>query len=153
MRKFDQCLLACLVVVLFSSWAYAAPAGVNEAFLPACQNGDYAKVQQLLAQGADPNANGGMYKPIESAVHVGNLAMVQTLLAAGSRPNDGNSFHPVVLAVNMGNYPILEALLRSGGNPNAFDGRLKTGGTTALGLAKSKGRSDMVNLLTSFGAK
>lgn len=80
----------------------------------AANNGELAKVQSLLAQGADPNAvNSHGETALHLAVNNGHLTVVRLLLEAGSDPSIASQgrMTPLALACAKKGLDFVEALL------------------------------------------
>jgi tetratricopeptide (TPR) repeat protein len=113
--------------------------------LPACatpltsaaDNGDLARIKQLLAQGANPNKVGSDYAtPLSEAAWGGQFAIVEELLSRGANPNvyslarnnhgkiQGRTFlaqpfaTPIYWAAIKGYTNIVQILLQNGANQN-----------------------------------
>jgi hypothetical protein len=96
----------------------------TEGLLPAARANDLAKVKAALAQGSDPNELGDdQMAALSHAVRLNNLDMARVLLEAGARPNT---------------LYVADAY----GSPD-----------TVLVRASVEGRTEMVDLLVSFGAR
>ena len=116
------------------------------ALLRAAGEGDAARVESLLAAGADVNAAAeGGETALLRAASKGRLQVVRTLLKAGADPNaereDG--FTALGVAVFFGYADIVRELLAGGADPTA-KGRL---GTTAEQWARFSGFTEIVELL------
>jgi ankyrin-2 len=121
----------------------------------ATQDGDVAKVRELLAQGADPNARypwGVDYTLLHMAALRGFADVAEVLLDRKADPNAANRFgeRPLHLALRAGKLAVVELLLRRGADPNAVD----HDGQTPLHLAcwVYKDRPAYVQLLLDHGA-
>ncbi len=95
--------------------------------LAAVQADDVTRVNQLLAQGANPNS---------SAQSIRGFNELQSSL-------------PIVAAAERGNMEILDRLLRAGADVNAMDSR----GRSALSVARTAGREALVRRLLEAGAR
>ena len=119
----------------------------------AAAGGRTALVAWLLARGVAANANGlGNLTPLQHACLGGHICAVRQLLAyLGVHVNDpGLSTPPLLhLAIEAGHVALLEYLLRAGAAPNTQ--HMKTG-RTALMVAASKGRVDMLRMLLACPA-
>ncbi|XP_078606595.1 uncharacterized protein LOC144879226 [Branchiostoma floridae x Branchiostoma japonicum] len=116
----------------------------------AASSGDEARVQQLLAEGVNPNATDTNWTPLHQAALNNHTGTVQLLLTAGANPNARNrqGETPLHEAAWSGHIETVQALLASGVNPNTQD-KL---GDTALHDASRLGRSQCVALLLKAGA-
>src|SRR4029453_2041652 len=113
---------------------------------------DSPKVATLLLEaGADPNADGAGYKPLQAAVLRGNVDVVKALLARGAQPNAritkptparryGNEYvfgdhlvgtTPFYLAAKFGELDIMRTLAAAGADTRAQG----ADGSTAIMLA------------------
>lgn len=114
--------------------------------------GDTAKMAELVAEGADPNARGkdSMSLLEWEMLRDGHGAM-RELLRLGADPNmlgwhDGTPMH---LAAKYRNETYLKQMLEHGGNVDAVDGRM---GRTPIFDALSARRPDNIRLLLDNGA-
>ena len=121
------------------------------ALVRAAGEGDAARVESLLAAGADVNAalEGGETALIRAASK-GRVEVVRRLLEAGAAPDaereDG--FTALSVAVFFGHAEIVRALLEGGADPTAR-GRL---GATAARWALLSGHGEIAELLRSHAA-
>ena len=118
---------------------------MSEDICDAAAKGNLAKVKELLAAGANPNAadNSGITS-LEIASLRGHLKVMKVLLAAGANPNTGGVLSSA--AMN-GHLEILTALLAAGANPNTT----AEDGGTALHLAAAMGQLEVVKVLMDAG--
>ena len=147
--------------------------GCASALMDDVRSGNVAKVQDELAQGADPNnmdGNNGN-TPLEVAARNGSVDVVKLLLAHGADPNkadkdgitpleaavreadkDGISFLEAAVRdeddVRSGNVAKLQDELAYGTDPNNMDGN---NGNTPLEVAV-RDEDDVVKLLLAHGA-
>jgi hypothetical protein len=137
-------------------------ADLNEKLLDAVEEGDIAKVQELLKKGADPNArdHGPRERwwrygktPLCLAVEHGHSEIVKLLIEHGADVNAScyiDSFEtPLHRAVVDDNIEIAKLLIQNGADVNA---RRSFDGLTPLHLAALNGYSKMVRLLLENGA-
>lgn len=119
------------------------------AWVRAAGEGDAARVESLLAAGADPNAalESGETALLRAASK-GRLEVVRLLLGAGADPNaereDG--FTPLSVAVFFGHAEVVRALLDGGADPME-KGRL--GADSAERWALARGHGEIAELLRS----
>ncbi len=149
----------------------------GDALRRAASAGDLAKVQELLAAGADVNAAnkyGGT--ALAFASDKGHAAVVNLLLERGANPNTKDSFYnaaPLDWAVQRGHAEIVRALLAKGaeGEAGALTGAASQGETAivkvilergkvgpetlseALAAATKAEKTEIVTLLEAAGAK
>jgi hypothetical protein len=112
----------------------------------ALKGGDLATARNLLAKGADPNAQDeDGATPLALASLGGHTDIVQALLTKGANVNAHsiNGFTPLMLAAGKGHLPIVQALLARGANVNAKS----EDGFTALDFASSLGHTAVVEVL------
>ena len=128
--------------------------GITE-LMYAVELGDLAKVEALLASGADVNArNDGGATALLMAAAYGSKEIVARLLAAGADPDisshRGDS--PLASAIQYGHTKVAVALLKHGANPNVYDNpnnpRFRQ---NALVKAAVTGQTDVVELLLQLG--
>jgi hypothetical protein len=98
---------------------------------------DDARVRELLAAGADPNAT--MPVPVDQALAELFRPTILNYFLSGER-----GLTPLMVAATLGYLGIAEILLQAGANPEA---RTKRHGTNALWLAGYKGHTDVTKLL------
>ena len=115
----------------------------------------YAEIEHLLAQGANPNIQFTIgttrRTPLSYAAAVGATRVVNSLVNAGAnvKTQDNNQLlHPLTWAVKR-NYPaIVEILLKAKADPNIF----VEGQISALEWAAKNGNYPIVKLLLEAGA-
>lgn len=134
---------------LFVGLAAVQAAPLHEA----AQKGDKARVEALIAEGADINTKDeNDYLPLHSAVESAKQEIVELLLAHGAAV-DGRGVHsrgmtPLHFAAYRGLKVIAELLLTKDADLNARD----LNGQTPLFLAVNSGRKDVVEMLVAKGA-
>jgi uncharacterized protein len=120
---------------------------------------DTATMQAALNSGADANAIvEGLGPPIVVASLDDKNSGVQLLLDRGANINaeDSEGYTALINASFTNNPKMVQLLLSRGVNVNAPSNLMVNGkqaGFTALMIAKSKGREEIVKLLTEAGAK
>ncbi len=107
-------------------------------------------VQILLAAGADPNAGGGVAKPLLEAAARGDSVSVRLLLEVGAAvgAGDGKGYTALMAAADRGRGEIVQILLAAGADVNTRSQQ----GHTALGEALAKGHREVADLLAAAGA-
>ena len=128
---------------------------VNDATITlwsAAREGDVGRVQELLRQGADLNANhpdGGT--PLIKAADRGHREVLQALLAAGATVDgkDAEGWTALMWSAERGRIEVVNLLLAAGANPNA---RNEVGGV-AIMPAGLNGHIDVLKLLLEKGAE
>lgn len=112
----------------------------------ACASGDLAKVEQMLADGADPNYLSDLGgTPLTWAVAWDRQEVVECLLRNGAevelpaRP----ARSPLMHAASRGNEAIVAILMAHGADPSRRD----TDGQLPVDLAKGTGRADCAVLI------
>ncbi|HWS73030.1 MAG TPA: ankyrin repeat domain-containing protein [Thermoanaerobaculia bacterium] len=114
--------LAILIQLLILS----AAASAFPPLIEAARIGDAARIRELVAHGADPNAvlmTNTEWTPLLHAIHKNRAVSVAALLDAGADPNRGNpeGMTPLMFAAGYGQTPIVQLLLRRGANPRLRD--------------------------------
>lgn len=137
----------CLALLTGVVFVRAAP--LHEA----ARAGDKAKIEALLAEGADLNAKDeNDYLPLHSAVDSAKQDVVALLLAKGAEVDGrgvySNEMTPLHLAADRGLRDIAELLLANGADINAK----KANRSTPLALAVNMERMDVIPLLLASGA-
>ena len=109
-------------------------------------------VQDLLRQGADPNAGqaDGM-TALHWAAHDDDIGLARLLLDAGAEPGTPSRYGitPLFLACENGNVAMANLLLKSGADPNVT----LRGGETLLMTAARTGEVETVKALLAHGAE
>lgn len=119
--------------------------------MAAAYAGDLARVQQLLATGADVNAtdDSGWTALMKACYNTeqkrGFADVVQALIDAGAdiEAPIGYGVRPLMLAAGYGETAVVDTLLRAGADVLAKN----EGGYTALMMVKQKFYVDVINLL------
>jgi ankyrin repeat protein len=173
MIRFGKWILVSISLMAAASWCQPTEAKPNlgKKLLGAALQGETAKVQALLGQGADPNyadkegctplivAAGGcsFAADVDARGHValtptasrGTVEMVRALLGAGAKPDVGNprGVTALMYAAQYGRTESVRALLDAHADLNLQD----SSGFTALHLAAKK-QTEIVRLLVHAGA-
>ncbi|MGH9801589.1 MAG: ankyrin repeat domain-containing protein [Blastocatellia bacterium] len=148
-----------LPLFIFASTAIVSAAqNLNAALLKAAEAGDTARVEALLAQGADINAKNDVREtPLSVASFRGHLEIVKILIAKGG---DLNQACPLCQALREGRVfgkktfecssclAVAELLIEIGANLNATNGL----GNTPLHIATQWGHLSIAKLLLAKGA-
>ncbi len=123
----------------------------DAAIINAVRWADYAELQRLLADGADPNAQDeGSWSALILAASSGNARIVELLLAEGADPNLPTSWGapPLLWATSNEHADVVALLLAAGATTNLQD----VYGYTAFMWATEYGLTDIVELLLAEGA-
>jgi type II secretory pathway predicted ATPase ExeA len=126
-------------------------AGKDEALLRRAEAGDLRGVQNLLTEGAAPDARDpGGFTPLMFATIHGHAAVADALIAGGARVNLQNKagLTPLMLAAINNHPPVLRSLIDHGADMNE---RTKAG-WTALTYAAWRGHAGIVRVLLARGA-
>ncbi|MDZ7778910.1 MAG: ankyrin repeat domain-containing protein [Gemmatimonadota bacterium] len=119
----------------------------------AAMQGDFARVESLIQEGADPDvAQGDGMTALHWAAEQGHAEMARTLVDAGaslSLTTRLGDYTPLHMAARGGHAEVLEILLEAGSDPNA---RTSTGGSTALHFAATTSSQPAVAALIAYGA-
>lgn len=131
----------------------AAEKDKNAALMVASADGDLARVQQLLREGAQVNQRNGDGKAaIHYAAQSKNVLVVEALIGAGADVNARSvgNVTPLMLSLDMafGAPSISLALIRAGADINAAD----QDGDTALIIATTETSSEVFQALLERGA-
>lgn len=141
-----------LVLLLFVG-GNAIYAAAQSELIKAVFKNNVAKVEQLLAQGADVNQRDEKGDTaLIVAAREGSASIVDLLLKAKAEVNvQNNNGHTALIdAVNMGYMPIVQMLLAHGADPDIKTGRY---GRSAHGFAVGKNNQAMRDILRSVSTK
>ncbi len=138
-----------LVFLITIGTAVAGTLNLDEALLDAARDGDLGKVQNLVEEGADINAqNSNGLTPLMFAIGSAHSDLVKLLLKLGADPNG---------PTKQGMTPLMEAALRNDAtiatlllDANAALDITNRAGKTALDIAAENGHKDMVKLLQQY---
>lgn len=127
---------------------------LNEAFLMAVYENDYAIMEELLKKGADINAvdREGSLTPLAVAAANGDLKLVNFLLENNANPHGNQNIPnlPIYLAISNNHFNVVKKLLELGISPNyAWPNR---NGGTLLITAVQMGHLEVIKLLVQLGA-
>lgn len=133
--------------------AAVQPPDKNFALMQACEAGDLAAAQALIAQGANVNARSNESgTPLMYACAKGHAAVARALIAAGADPkaraDDQNGWTVLMYAAHNGAPDVMGLLIEKGAEPNAAD----KSGNTPLMLAALRGNEQAAALLLQAGA-
>ncbi|KAJ7250216.1 hypothetical protein C8J57DRAFT_1667758 [Mycena rebaudengoi] len=123
----------------------------EQSLIGVAQSGNLGMVQLLITQGANVNAQGGIYgNPLLTASFHGHEAVVQLLLDRGADVNAvGGEYGTALQAASRNGHEAVVQLLRNqGANVNVQGGQFGT----ALQAASLKGHEMVVQLLLDRGA-
>lgn len=137
---------------LISSSGQGTPGRDGHLLIEAVQQGDVARIQQLLEQGADVNVqeDAGGWTPLHNAVQSGRVDIVRLLLRHGADPHrrKKNGATPFIVAGIRGDVSLLEIFLSEGADVNECDHN----GFTAFMEAAEYGRVEALRFLFAKGA-
>ena len=117
----------------------------------ACQNGNTAMVEFLLAQGADPNATlRGGETVLMTAARTGQPGPVKALLARGAKVDakERRAQTALMWAAADGHAAVVELLLKAGGD---FRTALPNSGFTPWFFAARDGRAEVMRVMLKAG--
>ncbi len=113
---------------------------------------DHAEAEQLLKEGADPNAGSGygdIHAPLHAAIQANDVEMVRLLVQYGAKVNKksgyGNSF--LYDAASDATIEIVKILVEAGANVNR-----KTDFGSPIQAALKEGKTEIVDYLIEHGA-
>lgn len=111
---------------------------------------DADAVMLFIRGGMSPDLKVGGSPILTTAAMFGRVTVALALIAAGANPNasDG-ACTPLIRAADQGPVELIEALIKAGADVNAK----AAGGATALMLAETMQRADIVAVLKKAGAK
>lgn len=116
--------------------------------LAAAARNDFAAVEKLLKDGANPNAKDeGNFQPLIFAVNFGAIEIVRLLLEAGAEPNISNEGSTVLATAAMNGYTRIATLLLEAGA--RVDERYGNGPTPLMN-AVSMNHADMVEAILNY---
>ena len=147
-RPILWCVLAIGTVLSLGACA-------SSPLIGASYGGNPAKVQKLLAEGANPNEDGSLggipASPLSAAVWAQNVQEVQMLLRAGADPNGRGRANPLMTSVVYGgaNKTIIGLLLSAGANPNVRN----VAGVSLAQLAVQYGHPEIIGFIRSYEAR
>lgn len=147
MSRFTVTVLG-LSLLLCGGASLAAPAERDSQLYEAVLYGETAKVDELLAQGADPNHKEGGRSLIIWAAQGRWVEVVEALLAAGADIDslDGVGQTALRRAIAIVDIPMVKTLLAAGADP---DVKVPNGGAA---LPDAGSNSRILNLLLDAGA-
>ncbi len=125
---------------------------LNNYLLEASAKGEWQKVEALITEGADKDAQqGDGSSALHLAAHGGHVEVIKVLLAAGADKDPENIYgsRPLDRAVFAGHIDVVKTLLAAGAKKqikNLYDGN------TALHSAAGVGHVELVELLLAEGA-
>jgi ankyrin repeat protein len=144
-----QGILGLLLVIILASGAAAAQSN-DVALIEAVKSQDMATARDLVAAGADVNAQDSeTMTALHWAAHWGDLELVELLLGEGAEANVSNRYGvtPLHEASLVGNVSMINVLLQAGADPNSAFGS----GETAVMTAARTGNIEAVDALLSNG--
>jgi ankyrin repeat protein len=148
-------LVAMIATLLIAVYTYreneiSNTARTGERLVKAAEAGRILQMKELLASGADPNAESGGWSPLTRSVLFGQDRAVEVLLAAGADVNSYSRYigSALYLAVAARRPDLVRKLLDHGADPNATP----SWGQTPLMFAAMQGNTDVARLLLERGA-
>jgi Ankyrin repeats (3 copies)/Ankyrin repeats (many copies) len=122
----------------------------TQGLVVAAQKGDLAKVERLLASGADINSR-GQYRQtaLQKAILYEHFQLATLLIDRGANVNATDQYGdtPLATAVMSGNLAVVRRLIKTGANVNCADKE----GVTPLMWAANRGSAPIVKLLLEHG--
>ncbi|MEX2466875.1 MAG: ankyrin repeat domain-containing protein [Gemmatimonadota bacterium] len=119
----------------------------------AAMQGDLARVEALIREGADLDAaQGDGMTALHWAAEQGDVVMAQHLIEAGATVSLATrlgDYTPLHIAARGGDAEVVVALLEAGADPGA---RTSTGGSTPIHFAASTASESAVSALLEYGA-
>lgn len=137
---------ACAALLLVGLNNYAVAGDTSSDLFAAIKSGDTAKVQSMLAAGADPNA--GIQAGITAliaAAYAGNAEISKLLLDKGAHINakNDNGITALMMAAVKGHKEVAELLLDKGANTNIREAQ----GFNAFQMALAEKHNEVAKLL------
>jgi hypothetical protein len=126
----------------------------DTALIFAIADQDLATVRDLIAAGADVNAESGGAFPLLMALGSANADIVTLLIRSGARveADPDGIYAPLVFAAGSGSVEMVQLLLREGVDPNGGVGRGDVVRTTPLDTAAINNAIDVISVLLAAGA-
>jgi len=131
------------------NFSEVSPSGETTPLMDAVYNGDVEEVENLLADGADPNEKGEYGEsPLLVATYSLYPDIMDLLLTNGADPNisDEEGWTPLMSAVVTADMNVVQILLDAGADPTQQDSY----GMNAIDHAKDMGYDDYIELLESY---
>jgi cytochrome c len=136
--------LTCSILLTTSLTSITSASSLHEA----AKEGDLARIEQLLAQGADINERAGPATALHNAIQQGHAKAAELLIKRGADVNATSVLGtPVYFAASAGLADIVRLLLEHGADANV--GRQAQ---TPLHVTARVGRTEIVRLLLDHGA-
>lgn len=151
-RRFGR-LRASAATVFVLALGWVGITGPDAPLAEAAAEGDMARVEALLAQGADVDAaQGDGMTALHWAARHGSVGMTEVLLAAGAELEPTTrlgAYTPLHMAAELGRHQVVDRLLGAGANPQA----ITTTGVTPLHFAAEAGSVESIESLVAAGAE
>ena len=153
-KPFFTLALVTLFSVLLAATTtdYAFATGEKETLLDAARDGKMAKIEDLLAKGADINVqNAEGWTPLMFAVAAAHTKLTKLLLEKGADVNikTKKGWTPLMIAAKHNDVEMMKLLLEKG----AYIHDQNEDGKTALMLAEEQDHKDAIKFLKGEGAK
>lgn len=151
-RIFSGRLRLSAATALLMALGWVGAVGPDAPLADAAANEDLARVEALIAEGADVNASqGDGMTALHWAARHGNASMTELLLEAGAGMESTTrlgAYTPLHMAAELGRADVVDVLVSAGADVAA----VTSTGVTALHFAAASGNVDTIDQLLAAGA-